>query len=57
MLPIFMNHEFRQKIWKTVKTLMHAELVFNLADTINSKRSDKYIALSNLSLQKYKNVK
>ena len=40
------------------KTCDHHRLLLNLADKINLKRSDKYVALSNLSISDtWKNIK
>ena len=44
---IFMNSE-------NSKTFDPHRLLLNLSDKINLKRSDKYVALSNLSMEKYK---
>ena len=43
MDTIFMNSE-------NSKTFEHYRLLLNLADKINVKRSDQYVALSNLSM-------
>ena len=51
MDTIFMNFE-------NSKTSDHHRLLLNLLDKINLKRSDKYVALSNLSIYfTWKNVK
>ena len=52
MDTIFMNSE-------NSKTSDLDRLLFNLSDKINLKRSDKYVASSNLSMEKYiwKNIK
>ena len=46
---IFMNSE-------NTKTSDTPRLLLNLSDKINLKRGDKYVALSNLSMEKYKTV-
>ena len=51
MDTIFMNSE-------NIKTSEPYRLLLNLADKINLKRSDKYVALSNLSMfYIWKNIK
>ena len=51
MDTIFMNYE-------NSKTSDPHRLLLNLSDKINLKRSDKYVALSNLSIYyKWKNIK
>ena len=51
MNTIFMNSE-------NSKTSDAHRLLFNFADKINLKRSDKYVALSNLSIYyTWKNIK
>ena len=52
MDAIFINSE-------NIKTSDHHRLFLNLADKINLKRSDKYVALSSLSIyyNTWKNIK
>ena len=58
MNAVFMNSE-------NSKTSDHHRLLLNLSDKVNLKRSDKYVALSNLSIyytmknikKLYKNIK
>ena len=38
------------------KTTDPDRLLLNLSDKINLKKSDKYVALSNVSMEKYKKV-